>query len=1047
MRILRHFTIAGIDPLASLAFKHVDVDLCHSDPDEHCCITDVEVPAEWSHSASQLFAKHFLAREKLPALTLRVEEKGVPSFLQRCVADKDALAVLPLEQRSVFESSARQVFRRLAGAWTYHGFKVGYFDTVEDAQAYYDEMLYVLAHRMAAPNSLQWRHNGIFWAYGVEGPVMAGFAVADDGQKLVKANRAYMYPQLHASMLQQCKAAAGEDALLNVIERDRKVMRFGASSACNVSAVTAEQNVDAVGFIVSRDKAAAQSIRGGFARKPMMMCVVDASHKDAESVLRFKPEEHYKAAAMMLGAKVLRTHLMQVLTAAIACKADMKDKVLLRSLSDARKALVPQAAIERVLAYVREGYTQVHIPIYGNEDGSSLFDTIGGQHTRLALRMRDADMLQSSLLEEWEHSAWAGAEPGIMFADTIARSHTCPMIADVQSMSPAGEFMFLDNTALPLAAVNADAFMTDDGAIAMDALRHVSRMMAVMLDISVDMAQYPTRDMARMTADTRPLGLSMINVSAVLMRHGIAYDSVQGRNVAAALAGLMTAEAYSASAEMAKELGAFKHYDVNRQAVMSVLNRHRQAAQQMQDDGAYHGLMQLLHRVWDQALIWAEAYGVRNAQTTCIAPMETIARLMDAVVHDAAPLKQYVFLAPQRDGRARKYVHEAVVSGMISCGYGLEERADVMAFLQGHATLVGCDAISHAMLKEKRFGADEIDAIEDALNEALDISQAFDPWIVGERFCRKVLGLTDKELFDASFDLLAHLGFSAAQIAGANMYACGSKSMQGAPHIAQKHMGVFALYSPHMNNVDSGVVSADAQIEMLAALQPMVSGGIAHMITLPFIAPMEMFSALARKAYVLGLKSISLSRHASQLYADVAGVSGVEVDDEASDQNRFSEVHHSALMAPLALAKHFARSAIAARRELPQRRNGFTQKVAIAGQTLYLRTGEYESGEVGEVFVDMPQMSEEYRALMQQYARLVSLALQYDVPLATLARAFCDMPFAPSGEVVGSPAVSHASSVLDYIFKELVHSYGSAVQDTVADDGRVMVLTSAAKAI
>lgn len=1046
MRIIRHFTRAGTDPLASIAFKHVDIDLCHSNPDEHCCLTDIEVPAAWSHAASQLFAKHFLTRELLPVLTLRVQEKAVPAFLLRSVPDKDALQALPADQRTCREASARQVFRRMAGAWTYHGFKAGYFDTVEDAQAFHDEMIYMLAHQMAAPNSLQWRHNGIHWAYGVEGPVTAGFAVSDEGGKLTKANRAYPYPQLHAAMLHPCKPVSGEDALTHLVERDRKVMRVGASSGTNLTQLASQKDVSLPSLIAARDKASAESVRGGFGRKPMMMCVVDLEHEDAEAVLRFKPEEQYKAAAMMLGARTLRKHLSRVLAAAIACKCDLQDATLKRALREAKKALVPNSALERILAYAREGYTEVHIPVYGAEEGSALFSTVAGHYTKLAVRVKDADIaLARQKMEEWEHSAWASGEPSMMFADTIARWNTCPQTGGVQSMSPMGEFLFLDNTALPLAALNADAFTEEDGALALDALRHASRLMTVMLDISVDMAQYPTRDMARMTADTRPLGLSMTNIAVALMRHGIAYDSDEGRQVAAALVGLMTAEAYGASAELAKELGAFARYNENRASVMEVLNRHRQAVQALPGASeAYRGLMQVLHRAWDQALIWAEAYGVRNAQTSCIAPMQTITYLMDAATLGAVPMKHYVFLAPQREG-ARKYVHEAVVSGLMACGYGISEREDVQSFLLGKGTLEGCKAISHAMLREKLFGDAQIAAIEEALKESLDIHAAFDPWIVGERFCRTELGISDHALFDASFQLLAHLGFTQEQIAQADAYACGSKTMDGAPHVEAQHMAVFGCYAPERVKQDAYAVSAEGQLMMLAALQPMVSGGIAQTVTLPFATRMESFGMLARKAHAMGLKTVSLARYASQLYADIASEAEYVSQDE--EQQAFVEIHQSALLAPEALARHFAHTAIAARRELPQRRNGFTQKVNIGGHTLYLRTGEYESGEVGEVFIDMPGMSEEYRTLMQQFARAISMALQYDVPLDALARAFCDMPFAPSGVVEGSPAVTEACSVLDYIFQELVKTYGAVRGETALQEERVVPLSAAAKAI
>lgn len=1033
MRIVRHFTRAGMDPLASVAFKYVDVDFCHSSPEEHCCITDLEVPSSWSYAASQLFAKHFLAREALPALTLRVNERGMPKPFQRSVADKEALSALPPDQRVRFESSARQVFYRMAGAWTYHGFKAGYFDTVDDAQAFYDELVYMLAHQIAAPNAMQWRQNGMYWAYGVEGRATNGFAVVDEGTKLVKATRAYVHPQLHAAVLQGCKPSVGEDALAHLVERDRKAMKVGASSGCNLSALSAWEGNDAVSVLTAREKAAVESKAKGLSRKPMMMCVLDAEHRDVESLLRFKPEEHYKAAAMMLGARTLRKYLAQVLSAAIADKGDEADAGLRRALKEARNAMIPHAAIARVLAYAREGFTEVHIPVYGVEDDSELFATVGGHHTQIAVRMTDIQVASNAaLIEEWEHSAWAGAEPTLMFADTIARWHTCPEVGTVQALSPGAEFAFVDNTALPLAALNADAFVKDDGAVAFDALAHASRLMSVMLDISVDMAQYPTRDVARQSADTRPLGLSMTNIATALMRQGVAYDSEAGRTLAAALVGIMTAEAYGASAEMAKDLGAFKHYDANRASMMTVLGKHRAALQALPVcDDALHGALHMARRAWDQALIWAEAYGVRNAHTTCIGPMQTVTRLMDAATLGMEPMRQLVYLAPQREGKARKYVHEAVMAGLVACGYGVEERADMMAHLLGHGTLRGCAALTHAQLRDKGFGDAEIAAVEDALKESLQIEAAFDPWVVGERFCRTVLKLQDRDLFDASFHLLRHLGFSAEAIARADAYACGAKTMQGAPHLQPQHAAVFATYAPERAVPKLLSASPESQIELMAALQPAVSGGISHPVVLPFDARMEMFGMLARKAHALGVKSVALTRYAAQLYAEVR--SDTAHDEYEADNHTFAVVHESAIMAPAALAKHFAMQAVTARRELPQRRAGFTQKVKVGGHTLYLRTGEYDSGEVGEVFVDMPGMSEEYRNLMQQYARLVSIALQYGVSLQTLARAFCDVPFAPAGMVEGSTQVNHAYSVLDYIFRELMQSYGDVAQSAPED--------------
>lgn len=875
MRISRHFTQAGKDPFAGIAFKRVDVELADR------CLNDIEVPAHWSYAAVQLFAKHYLAREAIPVRLKKVAEEGVPEFAQRSVPDQAMLAALPAAQRTTRELSAKAVFRRLAGSWTYHGFKAGYFDTEEDARAFSDECVAVLAHQLAAPNSLQWQKNGMHWAYGIEGEAITGFVC--DGAKITKAEKAYVHPQLHACVLNSVKHnSANEDALLGLIERERRVMTAGASSGCYFSG---GKDGALVRSISLRDKAVHTIAAQGVPRKPGAMAVIDSDHAECESFLRFMAEEHYKAAAMMLGARTLRHHLMQILAAAQGKDgAEPKRNATLKAaILQAQWALVPQVAIERVLAYVRSGFTEIHVPVYNAEVGSSVFNSMAAHNSRLALRISDVAMkawqgADAEMYGEWAHSAWATGEPALMFKDAVADWHSCPSVAEVKSTTPGMEFLFLDDTALPLASINLAAFAGSKG-VDVAGLRHVSQVMTLVLDISVGAAHYPTRDMARLSADTRPLGLSVTGLGEALMTMGIAYDSDAGRAMAAAMVGIVTAQAYACSAAMAKDMGAFTHFAANRPVVMRMLNAHRDVACGRAVTlasgrecaavavASIPSIAAELRRSWDEALMWAEAYGLRNAQVSCIAPMASVTTMMDARTLGMAPSQQLVFHAPQANGKARKYVHPAVLSALKLLGYSTGQMADISVFLTGSGKLAKDGALSQAGLRARmNAGAEEIAKIEAALVDATDIRAAFDPWILGEAFCRNVLKLGDKELFDDGFSLLAHMGFSAQEIEEADIYACGSKTMCGAPHLKPEHLSVFACLR-NVAMAHEREVNAESQVRMMAALQPMVSGGVSHSINLPFDAEMEQFEALAKLAFGLGLKTISLTRQACQLYS------------------------------------------------------------------------------------------------------------------------------------------------------------------------------------
>jgi ribonucleoside-diphosphate reductase alpha chain len=771
------------------------------------------------------------------------------------------------------------------------------------------------------------------------------------------------------------------------------------------------------------------------------MVVVDVDHPDILSFIRWKGEEQYKAAALITGARVMRQHLQGVMAAVAGVQGEARfspqqNPALKQAIARARRAMIPGSAIDRVLAYAKQGYRELHIPVYTAEDGSEVFTTVSAHQTQQAVRVSNRFMEAvtdgqkfalrrrtdngvakqlpaGELFDDIAHAVWATGEPTVQFSDHIVADHTCPATDTIKASTPASEYLFLDDTACPLAAINLLACADAKGQLNQHLFAHVARLSTLALDISVAMAQYPSRGMAKRTLDTRPIGLGYANMAALLMRRGLAYDSAEARQVVAAMTALITGEAAHVSAELAKELGEFTEFAKNREPMLANLQRRKEAAQQLAFD-AVPELGEGIRRVWDMACIKAEAFGMRNAQLSCVPPTSTIARVMDCETVGIAPMPGVVRYQAQANGRMRKQMSANVAYGLSALGYSLRQVEEIGRFVCGERSLRHAPAISHAVLKEYGFGETQLAALEEALIDAADIHAAFDPYVLGERFCRDILKLPQGAMHDAGFSVLQHLGFSAEDIAAADRFACGAHSLEEAPHLQPEHAAVFEVSGQVGQRV-----SPDAQIALMAAAQPFLTGGIAHRIVLPHSTGMETCQQLIRAAWHAGLKSVSLQREGAALYEEVA----VEETDEQEDIV-FAQGRVSISGSVSQVAAQLAQQMLQGRRDLPLRRNGFTQKVSIGGHTLYLRTGEYEDGTLGEIFLDMPQEPETYRALTQQFARAISVSLQYGVPLEAFVEAFGRQQFAPYGAVEGSDVTQEAASLLDYVVQELEAAYG-----------------------
>ncbi|MEL6961702.1 MAG: vitamin B12-dependent ribonucleotide reductase, partial [Pseudomonadota bacterium] len=622
--------------------------------------------------------------------------------------------------------------------------------------------------------------------------------------------------------------------------------------------------------------------------------------------------------------------------------------------------------------------------------------------------------------------------PGVQYDTTINEWHTCPVSGRINASNPCSEYMFLDDTACNLASLNLITFLNQDGSFDTERFAHSTRLWTIVLEISVMMAQYPSERIAELSYRYRTLGLGFANLGGMLMARGISYDSPEGRAIAGAITALMTGVTYAVSAEMAKELGPFAGYEPNKDEMLRVMRNHRRAAYGEKRDyealsvrpvplDAIHcdwkDLVVAAEEAWDQALELGEAHGYRNAQTTVIAPTGTIGLVMDCDTTGIEPDFALVKFKKLAGGGYFKIINRMVPRALATLGYQPEQIETIIRYAVGNGSLKSAPEINHEALKMKGFTPDVLERLEQALPSAFDIKYAFNPYTLGQDFCRDVLGISDEKLADFELDLLAEIGFTKSQYEAANLYCCGAMTVEGAPGLRDEHLPVFDCANP-CGRLGKRFLQTSSHIRMMASAQPFISGAISKTINMPGTATVEDCGDAYMEAWQLGLKAMALYRDGSKLSQPLSAIAlgdDIEEDDDAVD-------------APLSaarvqeIAEKVARAAVE-RHRLPNRRKGYTQKASVGGHKVYLRTGEYADGSLGEIFIDMHKEGAAFRSLMNSFAIAVSIGLQYGVPLEEFVEAFAYTRFEPSGPVQGNDTVKMASSVLDYIFRELAISY------------------------
>ncbi len=1076
MKIERKFTSEVTGAYGAMSFTTTTSEIRNPDGKVVFRNEAVEVPEGWSQVASDVLAQKYFRKAGVPARLKRVKEKGVPEFLWRSVPDEAALAELPETERFVGETSAKQVFDRLAGAWAYWGWKGGYFTTEADARAYYDEMRFMLARQMAAPNSPQWFNTGLHWAYGVDGPAQGHFYVDYQTGKLTKSESAYEHPQPHACFIQSVSDdLVNEGGIMDLWVREARLFKYGSGTGTNFSSLRGEgeklsgggKSSGLMGFLKIGDRAAGAIKSGGTTRRAAKMVICDMDHPDIEQFINWKVIEEQKVASLVAGSKAHEQKLNEIFAAIRQWDGSAEDSVdpaknpaLKAAIKSAKKAMIPDTYTNRVLQYARQGFTSIEFPTYDTDWDSEAYITVSGQNSNNSVRVTDAFLKAVQNDEDWAlirrtdgkvsktikardlwdqvgHAAWACADPGIQFHDTVNAWHTCPEDGPIRGSNPCSEYMFLDDTACNLASMNLLTFFKD-GRFDADAYVHATRLWTVTLEVSVMMAQFPSKEIAQLSYDFRTLGLGYANIGGLLMNMGLGYDSVEGRALCGALTALMTGITYATSAEMAAELGAFPGYSRNAKHMLRVIRNHRRAA--YGETAGYEAvnvnpvaldyancpdqtLVSLAKSAWDEALALGEKHGYRNAQTTVIAPTGTIGLVMDCDTTGIEPDFALVKFKKLAGGGYFKIINQSVPAALETLGYSSSQIAEIVAYAVGHGSIGNCPGINHTALIGHGFGPRELEKIEGALPSAFDIRFVFNQWTLGEEFCKGTLGIPAEKLADPTFDLLRHLGFTKAQIDAANDHVCGTMTLEGAPFLKTEHYPVFDCANP-CGKKGKRFLSVESHIHMMAAAQSFISGAISKTINMPNSATIAETLAAYELSWSLGIKANALYRDGSKLSQPLAAAL-VEDDEEAEEiLATGSAQEKAAVLAEKIVEKIVVKEIIRTHREkLPERRKGYTQKAIVGGHKVYLRTGEYGDGRLGEIFIDMHKEGAGFRAMMNNFAIAVSVGLQYGVPLEEFVEAFTFTRFEPAGMVQGNDSIKNATSILDYIFRELAISY------------------------
>lgn len=1053
MKISRLFTSPGENVYDCFEYTFRTSVLRNPDGSKVFEMNNIEVPKQWSQVAADILAQKYFRKTGIPLF----DEKGA------AVTDSEGNPVTGSEH------SIRQVVHRMAGCWRDWGEKNRYFDTPDDAAAFYDELAFMMLRQMAAPNSPQWFNTGLNFAYGTTGPAQGHFYVDPESGEVKESEDAYGRPQAHACFIQSVSDDLVNDGgIFDLAIREARVFKFGSGSGTNYSNLRSGgeklsgggSSSGLMSFLKIFDSAAGAIKSGGTTRRAAKMVIVDIDHPDVEKFIEWKAKEEDKVASLVAGSRICSRFLQAIVEEALANGADRKaNPQLHRLIQNALSRAVPMSYIVRVLALVEQGYTTLDFEEYTSNYESEAYQTVGGQNSNNTVRMTNEFMKAVenddvwSLRERttgktarvvkardlWEKillSSWKCADPGLQFDTTINEWHTCPKSGRINASNPCSEYMFLDDTACNLASLNLIHFIDEaSGRMKVKELQHASALWAVVLEISVLMAHFPSREIARLSYEFRTLGLGFANLGTVLMVLGIPYDSPRALALAGAISAVMTGQAYVTSAEMAHDLGAFSGYEANREEMLRVIRNHRRAAKNMSEE-EYEGLsvkprgidseycpaelFEAAGKVWDLALEKGMEYGFRNAQVSVIAPTGTIGLVMDCDTTGIEPEFAIVKFKKLAGGGYFKIVNQSVHKALERLGYTPAQIDDIEHYCKGHGTLSGSPSLNRQWLKSRGFPDDKIEIVESQLETVFDIRFAFNKWILGEDFCA-ALGFTEEQLNNPDFDMLLALGATEQDTELANDYICGTMTIEGAPHLKLEHLPVFDCAS-RCGRKGLRYIKHMAHVRMMSAVQPFISGAISKTVNMPGTATTVEIGEVFQAAWLQMVKAITIYRDGSKLsqplnissYQDLDEIIMLGTEESLDETKGPREVQERIV------ERVYHRSE---RRMLPKRRKGYIREAYVGGHKVFLRTGEYDDGSLGEVFIDMYKEGASFKGLLNCFAVLASKALQYGMPLEELVDSFTFTRFEPAGAVQGHNAIKNSTSILDYVFRSIGYDY------------------------
>ncbi|MBL8764401.1 MAG: adenosylcobalamin-dependent ribonucleoside-diphosphate reductase [Phycisphaerae bacterium] len=1057
MKITRKFTKDGHDPFATVGWVKRSSRITNPDGSIVFEMRDAEVPDTWSQLATDIMVSKYFRKAGVPL-------DGGPNGL---TGDARTSPAAPrahdADRQTGPEKSAAQVIHRLVGCWRHWGEKHGYFDSPADAQAFYDELIYMLVHQIAAPNSPQWFNTGLNWAYGISGPAQGHYIADPVTGQVTLARDAYTHPQPHACFIQSIDDdLVNPGGIMDLWVREARLFKYGSGTGTNFSRLRAEneplsgggKSSGLMGWLRIGDRAASAIKSGGTTRRAAKMVCLDMDHPDIEDFINWKVREEIKVQAMVEGLRTIRD----------------------RASGPGDDRTIGQTADRLGLKLDYDFNGESYHTVSGQNSNNSVripdefFEaldharpwTTTWRTTGKPARIFEAGALWDSIC----YAAWRCADPGVQFDSTINAWHTCPNAGRINASNPCSEYMFLDNTACNLASINVmKLYDPRTRAFDVDRYEHAIDLWTIVLEISVLMASFPSEDIARLSYRYRTLGLGYANLGALLMQAGLAYDSEEARALAACLTAILTGRAYRASAQMAARLGAFPGYADDAANMLRVIRNHRLAARGTpRESSAYdrlrirpvpidHELVRsgrllvanaasLLDRAvqsWDDALALGQEHGYRNAQVSVIAPTGTIGLLMDCDTTGIEPDFALVKFKKLAGGGYFKIANASVRPALEALGYPDAHIRDIMVDLLGTLSLdtpmpagsvaagAGSPPVSFAQwLLGRGFTQEDLASITESLPGVFELSFAFAPWALGDDALRRVGIDPEQAKADPSFNLLRRFGLSRAHVAALNDAVCGRQTVESAPHLKDEHLPVFDCANP-CGRTGVRSIAPEGHIRMMAAAQPFISGAISKTINLPARATVQDIGRAYRLSWELGLKANALYRDGCKLSQPLSTTSDAQqpADDEGNLAAGKSEV--AELVGRLAAATSDADEPAARevqvriverpmRRRLPDTRAGITHKFNVAGHEGYLTVGLYEDGMPGELFITMAKEGSTIGGLMDCLGTAVSVALQYGVPVESLVTKFTHQRFEPAGMTTNRD-IPFAKSLVDYIFR------------------------------